>query len=568
MDPVSIFLLVVASIFLIGILGEIAFTRTGVPDVIWLILVGVGLSATGLVERTQLREIAPFFGAITLVVVLFDGGSQLRLGELGKAAQRGTLLAFVSFVLAAASVAGASLLAVRLGLLPDSWTFLHCVTLGAILGGSSSVVIMPALAKAGLSARIRNLVSLESALTDVLSIVTTGALVSLAVSGHAGPEDAAILFVRSFGIGIAVGTAVGLLAVLALRSLRKNSYAYPLVLGTLLILFVVVDSLGGSAALAILAAAVIVGNGPRISQFIGLAKTARLAGNVTGVHSEITFIVKSFFFTFIGAMIGPPWGLVGLGAVLAVILLLARVPSVWLSTLGAHYSPDSRRLVAVLMPRGMAAGVMAMLPHQAGMPGMEQLPVLVFAAVFGTILLFAAGFPVVRKRVPEEDREAPGEAADVPSDADVSRTAWRREPDVTRADDNARAAGGPGASAPSGALAGGDAGATVARPRSKSPGAELEPSRPPQAAQPLAAAEGVSPSSDPGPKALGGGSPGAWTPSAPAGPDPFATQSGSLESPAVTPAVSGLEPLTTAAPGEVRLRVETDGDAAGEESGQ
>ena len=39
MDPVSLFLLTVAAIFLIGIAGEIVFERTGVPDVVWLILV-------------------------------------------------------------------------------------------------------------------------------------------------------------------------------------------------------------------------------------------------------------------------------------------------------------------------------------------------------------------------------------------------------------------------------------------------------------------------------------------------------------------------------------------------
>jgi hypothetical protein len=42
----------------------------------------------------------------------------------------------------------------------------------------------------------------------------------------------------------------------------------------------------------------------------------------------MAFIVKSFFFTFIGAMLGPPWGLMALGVVLANVLLAARVPAV------------------------------------------------------------------------------------------------------------------------------------------------------------------------------------------------------------------------------------------------
>ena len=38
-------------------------------------------------------DIAPFFGALTLVIVLFDGGVRLRLGELMSAAPRSLLLA-------------------------------------------------------------------------------------------------------------------------------------------------------------------------------------------------------------------------------------------------------------------------------------------------------------------------------------------------------------------------------------------------------------------------------------------------------------------------------------------
>ncbi len=41
MDPVLLFLLSFAAIFIVGIAGEMVFARTGVPDVIWLMLVGI-----------------------------------------------------------------------------------------------------------------------------------------------------------------------------------------------------------------------------------------------------------------------------------------------------------------------------------------------------------------------------------------------------------------------------------------------------------------------------------------------------------------------------------------------
>ncbi|MEZ4288289.1 MAG: hypothetical protein R3A47_09145 [Polyangiales bacterium] len=90
---------------------------------------------------------------------------------------------------------------------------------------------------------------------------------------------------------------------LVLRGLRKSGYAYPLILGSLLLLYVIVDESGGSAALAILSAAVVVGNAATISHLIGLKRTVRLGSSIEGIHDEMTFIIKSFFFTFLGAML-------------------------------------------------------------------------------------------------------------------------------------------------------------------------------------------------------------------------------------------------------------------------
>jgi potassium/hydrogen antiporter len=110
MNDVSLFLLSVAGIFLLGALGEIVFQRTNVPDVIWLILAGILLGPLlGWLSPPLLNRIAPFFAAITLVVVLFEGGSALRLGDLSRAAPRSVLLALFTFALAVGVMAALSM---------------------------------------------------------------------------------------------------------------------------------------------------------------------------------------------------------------------------------------------------------------------------------------------------------------------------------------------------------------------------------------------------------------------------------------------------------------------------
>ncbi len=438
MDAVSLFMLTVAAIFIIGIVGEILFERTGVPDVIWLILVGIVIGpVTGLAKHGVLETIAPYFGAITLVIILFDGGTEIKLTEIPQAAFRSTLLAVLSFTFSV----GLTTLVVRMlsifGLFPDSWGWLEALITATVVGGSSSVVIMPALRVAGLAPKLSNVINLESALTDILCVVATGACVRIAVTGASGVGAVALTLGRSFGIGLVVGVVTGLLLMLVLRPLRKSQHAYPIILGSLLVLYVVVNQLGGSAALAIIAAAVIVGNGPMLSKHIGLAKSARLGRGVENAHDQLAFMIKSFFFTFIGAMLAPPLSLLLVGVLVGLVLLVARVPAVYLATVASGISSPAKRLVVVCLPRGMAAGVLAMFPAQAGLHHMGDLPVVVFAAVVTTIIVFAGGFPVLRKRLVELDPSALASVPPMPHGAaDASVTYGYQYPVQTKLSDH------------------------------------------------------------------------------------------------------------------------------------
>lgn len=409
MDPVSVFLLTIAGIFLVGVLGERVFERTQVPDAVWLVSMGVVLGpVAGLLRQDQLREIAPFFASLTLIVILFDGGRRLQVGSLGRAALPATLLALVAFVCSCAVVALLAQLAAAVGWLPGPWTLQHSLLLGAILGGSSSVVIMPSMARARVEPRTADLVGLESAITDVLCVVGAGTMVQL-IGGSPGAGDPLGVVASTFGIGLGLGAAAGVAWVLFLRLLRRSAHGFPLTLSALLILYVVVDRSGGSPALAVLTFAVLVGNAEWILARAGYAGPAMDDG--PDFHGQLVFLVKSFFFTFIGAMLGPPIGLAVLGVAIGLALLPARLPAARLVGGMLRLPPAERGIVGVALPRGLAAGVLATLPAAAGVPGTESLPAVVFPAVVTTILVFSIGFPMVRRRAAPASAPAAGDAA-------------------------------------------------------------------------------------------------------------------------------------------------------------
>ena len=408
MSPVTLFLVCIAAIFLIGTFGELVFSRTKIPDVIWLILVGILIGPVlGFVSRAQLLTVAPYFSALTLVFVLFEGGSRLDITELYRATPRSVLLSVLTFLFSTLAVMLVSRLMVDGGLLPPEWTWHQELLVGAIVGGTSPIVIMAAIARVGVPTESANLISLESALSDVFCIVAVSSLVGIFQHGAEAESSPWLALIRSLGLGVVMGAVGGALWLLLLNWIKEKEHAYPITLSALLLLYVVVEGAGGSGALGVLAFAVMVGNAAHFGRLANVPRELSLHDDVRGFHSQMVFIVKSFFFTFVGAMLGPPWGYAAAGALLALVLLVARFPGVWLAMLRSTLDPRQRNIVFVSVPRGVAAGVLATLPVAAGLGGMEELPTVVFACVFGTILIFAVGFPLALREGPREDASAP-----------------------------------------------------------------------------------------------------------------------------------------------------------------
>ncbi|AOS43629.1 K(+)/H(+) antiporter NhaP2 [Lacunisphaera limnophila] len=399
-DQISLF--IIAGILLVGLLGEWLFARTGVPDAVWLIAVGAVLGpVAGLVQAAELQLVAPLLGALTIIIVLFHGGLGLPLDQLVTHAWKASKLAVLTFL---GSVGGVALLIlglVRGGVLPAEWTWQLAVLTGLILGGSSSVVVMATLGFAKVENAVAQPLNVESALTDVLVVVCTGVMVDLLLAGHVSATAPLLSVSRSFGVGLLGGTLCGLLLVLFIQPLMRSRHAYIFLLAIMLGLYAATSHFGGSPALAVLAAAVTLGNATMVLRLLGLSTGERkleLSNTSMRLSDFALFIVKSLFFTFIGASLPLAPGPLALGAALGLVLLLVRWPAARLALADANLSAAQRNVAWVALPRGLAAGVMALTPVAAGIPHADLLPAPIFAAIVATILIFAVGFPLARRQ--------------------------------------------------------------------------------------------------------------------------------------------------------------------------
>lgn len=141
----------------------------------------------------------------------------------------------------------------------------------------------------------------------------------------------------------------------------------------------------------------IVGNGPSIAKFLKLKYTSSVDESVRGFHGQISFLIRSFFFVFTGLLFSySSLVLVLFGLFLAFVFLVLRFAAVKLSFLKA--SRDSDNLITVMLPRGLAAAVLASLPLTSGVPNSQDFPEIAFIVIIATIVICTIGVAVLKKR--------------------------------------------------------------------------------------------------------------------------------------------------------------------------
>jgi cell volume regulation protein A len=100
LDPAVLAFLVAGLVIVLGFLGEEFFKRTSIPDPILLLLFGLLLGPVlNIFSREQLISISPYFAALALIVILFDGGLNMDIRQAIKNSPRAIVLGFTGFIL-------------------------------------------------------------------------------------------------------------------------------------------------------------------------------------------------------------------------------------------------------------------------------------------------------------------------------------------------------------------------------------------------------------------------------------------------------------------------------------
>ena len=132
-------------------------------------------------------------------------------------------------------------------------------------------------------------------------------------------------------------------------------------------------------------------------------------------HALISFVMRTFFFVFLGMMVTyqeVKIEFIIIGIIILLALLGLRYLAVMITTLKGNFERDDRQSMSVMMPRGLAAAILAITygPKlvESSLPSLSGFyEGIVFVIILGTAIICTTGVSLIchRQHKPIEKRE-------------------------------------------------------------------------------------------------------------------------------------------------------------------
>ena len=397
MDQALFILILGTLVFAAHWFAEI-FSKRRIPDVLLLMFIGIIIGPLlKLIDAEKLSTIGSIFGQLTLVILLFESGTELSFKTLADSIKNTVTLTIVNFLFTFAAIGLLGWLV--LGMNPGI-SFM----LGAALGGSSSAVAIPLVKQISIGEKSKTILILESAFSAILCIVVTLAIFE---SYKYGEFRIGIIFGQVFSsfllasfIGV-IGSIFWSMVLDKVRTINNSIFTTP---AFVFIIYGINELLGYSGIISALAFGIGLANmeiiHDRWLKKFSDRKPTLLNPMEKTLFSELVFLMKTFFFVYVGISIKFDSFislLIGLGISFLLIILRMWVVRVSLPSDIRGISRKDRAFLSMMIPRGLAAAVLATMISQSQLTGSERVSNIVFSVIFFTIIFTSMLVPLLEK---------------------------------------------------------------------------------------------------------------------------------------------------------------------------
>ena len=312
-DAAATPLFIASCILIVGFIGSVLMNRYGLPDNMFLLFIGMILGPiSGLILSNPILNaedfinIAPIVGSLALVAIMFESSLEMNLYEIVRGAKHALILAGMVFFASSIIVT----IVIHQFIFTESW--MSSLLFGLIVGGSSGSVVIPIASKVGLGPTLRIVLTLESIMTDAFGIIFATAMLmimtAVSITGEVTAlTDIASFIAGKFSISIVLGFLYGLFLSSLLYRVKRERHVYTLTFASLLLLYATTEFIGGTGAVSVLTAGLILTNLENIPIIAASKEKIEtiqfLRVFLESFHSELTLLIRVFFFVVIGLLI-------------------------------------------------------------------------------------------------------------------------------------------------------------------------------------------------------------------------------------------------------------------------
>jgi NhaP-type Na+/H+ or K+/H+ antiporter len=359
------------------VIGEVA----RVPSIIFLLLFGIALGpdGVGLLHPQMLGVGLEVIVALSVALILFEGGLSLELEDLGQVSNSLRNLVTVGIFV---TLIGGGMAAHWLGEFPWPLAFLYA----SLVVVTGPTVINPLLRQVQVDRKVATLLEGEGVLIDPIGAILAVVVLGIILNGDADP----ITVVSGLTLRLGIGTVIGILGggLMALLLKQANFLGEDLrnlvVLAGLWALFGLAQGIRSESGLM---TTVVAGMMVRWVSIPDERLLRRFNGQLTVLAVSVLFILLAADLSIASVFaLGP-------GAVLTVLVLMVvvRPLNIWLCTRSSDLNWRQKLFLSWVAPRGIVsasvASLFAILLTERGISGGDAIKALVFLTIILTVLV-------------------------------------------------------------------------------------------------------------------------------------------------------------------------------------
>ena len=378
---VDIIILSIGIIIFISHIFKSIFERTNIPDVLLLIILGIFITLLGF-DSTSFDSTGNILFEVALALILFEAGIHLKFNSLFQSIKKHSFLIFSTFLLTTLVV---FLISYYLFL----FLFEHSLLLGIILASISPAVVIPLIENINTSNELKSTAIVEATLTDVISIFL---VISIIHDPNADifqfskfSKSLFFLIIKSCAIGIGA-SIIWSYVFTKIRSFPNTIFTS---IAFILILFGLSHSIEASAPITILFFSMIISlpTNSKVRYYAEKIKISLIEFTETEktLYSEVIFIVKTFFFVYLGMKMSSfdidihLFFIFIKSLFLTISIYLIR----YLILLTFKNNKEGNNLLLAMIPKGLAAAVLISMIKDSS----EDLILLTYGVILNSILI-------------------------------------------------------------------------------------------------------------------------------------------------------------------------------------